>query len=323
MGLIIEKNMETKPKSKFSNVKSKINTGLNGASSSPGTRQSSKAKPKTPEKGSNGRSTSAKRTKALNPVVAQSRFHEFRDLNQKNVIVYANGNSRTPYKFLLKSPRSQNLDHILDDVAIKISKKTGAAIRHMYTTEGKKILNANQVEDGGTYVACGNEKFKQMAYGTNTAPPSIDRQPRARHVPPRLKPVRVVSKDRKPKKSKESENKINKTAKVSRPLPPLEQNHGDAMEIVDDKNTKVEVPIEQRESEEIENNEAEDAEGLNEEVKKNDEVESVGNEEVTEEISAEDKPEGKSEDQPAEETAESAETENKQTNETQDLDKDN
>ena len=49
--------------------------------------------------------------------------------------VYANGNSRTPYKFLLKSPRSQNLDHILDDVAIKISKKTGAAIRHMYTTE--------------------------------------------------------------------------------------------------------------------------------------------------------------------------------------------
>ena len=32
--------------------------------------------------------------------------------------------------------------------------------------KGKKILNANQVEDGGTYVACGNEKFKQMAYGT-------------------------------------------------------------------------------------------------------------------------------------------------------------
>merc|ERR1711962_1789942 len=203
-------------------------------------------------------------------VVAQSRFHEFRDLNQKNVIVYANGNSRTPYKFLLKSPRSQNLDHILDDVVIKISKKTGAAIRHMYTTEGKKILNASQVEDGGTYIACGNEKFKQMAYGTNTAPPSIDRQPRARHVPPRLKPVRVVSKDRKPKKSKESENKINKTAKVSRPLPPLEQNekYGSdaAMEIEDDKNTKVEVPIEQRESEEIDNNEVVDNE-LNEEIK--------------------------------------------------------
>ena len=33
---------------------------------------------------------------------------------------------------------------------------------------------------------------------------------------------------------------------MSRPLPPLEQNHGsDAMEIDDDKNTKVEVPIEQ------------------------------------------------------------------------------
>ena len=67
-----------------------------------------------------------------------------RGLNQSNheilsqeifFSVYANGNSRTPYKFLLKSPRSQNLDHILDDVAIKISKKTGAAIRHMYTTE--------------------------------------------------------------------------------------------------------------------------------------------------------------------------------------------
>ena len=55
----------------------------------------------------------------------------------------------------------------------------------------------------------------------STAPPSIDRQPRARHVPPRLKPVRVVSKDRKPKKSKESENKINKTAKGWYQLAPI------------------------------------------------------------------------------------------------------
>lgn len=39
--------------------------------------------------------------------------------------------------------------------------------------------------------------------------------------------------------------KFQQKCSVSRPLPPLEQNHGDAMEIEDDKNTKVEVPIEQ------------------------------------------------------------------------------
>ena len=70
--------------------------------------------------------------------------------------VYANGNSRTPYKFLLKSPRSQNLDHILDDVAIKISKKTGAAIRHMYTTEVCNSLDVCGQTVEGLRTVCGH-----------------------------------------------------------------------------------------------------------------------------------------------------------------------
>ena len=35
-----------------------------------------------------------------------------------------------------------------------------------YFVKGKKILSATQIEDGGVYVAAGNEKFKPMAYGT-------------------------------------------------------------------------------------------------------------------------------------------------------------
>lgn len=79
--------------------------------------------------------------------------------------VYANGTPRVSFKFLLKSPRSQNLDLILDDVAAKISAKTGYAVRTLYTTQGKKIVTASVIEDGGTYVATGTERFKAAAYG--------------------------------------------------------------------------------------------------------------------------------------------------------------
>jgi hypothetical protein len=53
--------------------------------------------------------------------------------------VYANGNPRVNFRFLLKSPRSQHLDYILDDVGVKISAKTGFAIRNLFAVSGEKI----------------------------------------------------------------------------------------------------------------------------------------------------------------------------------------
>jgi len=206
--------------------------------------------------------------KVLNPIAAQSRFQDFKDTNQKTVLVYANGIPRVSYKFLLKSPRSQNLDLILDDVAAKISAKTGYAVRTLYTTQGKKITNASMLEDGGTYVATGTEKFKTAAYGISTAPSSTvtERQPRNRQI--KLKPVRVGSKDRKATKPKDkTEAKLSKTTKVSRqpnPLPPIgvatvyqktneKDPEGDIVE--DEENLKPDLPIEQQKLEEVDENE--------------------------------------------------------------------
>ena len=53
----------------------------------------------------------------------------------------------------------------MDDVASKISAKTGYAVRNLYTAQGKKITAAGSIEDGGTYVATGSEKYKSAAYG--------------------------------------------------------------------------------------------------------------------------------------------------------------
>jgi hypothetical protein len=39
----------------------------------------------------------------------------------------------------LKSPRSQQLDYILDDVAVKISANNGYAVRNLFTVSGEKI----------------------------------------------------------------------------------------------------------------------------------------------------------------------------------------
>ena len=71
---------------------------------------------------------------------------EWQDFLKLLFRVYANGIPRVSYKFLLKSPRSQNLDLILDDVAAKISAKTGYAVRTLYTTQGlvkifRKLIN--------------------------------------------------------------------------------------------------------------------------------------------------------------------------------------
>lgn len=91
----------------------------------------------------------------------------------------------------------------------------------------------------------------------------MDRQARGRQLPPRLRPVRVVSKDRKTKNGTKSNNipgqkpahgyfillnlNIYLKYSVSRPLPPIEnkENDIDIDQIADDENTKVEVPIEQ------------------------------------------------------------------------------
>ncbi|CAG5110225.1 Oidioi.mRNA.OKI2018_I69.chr2.g4649.t1.cds [Oikopleura dioica] len=159
-------------------------------------------------------------------IPATSRFQNINDQHMKNITVYANGNPRVNFRFLLKSPRSQKLDYILDDVAVKISAKTGYAIRNLFAMSGEKITDAAQIRDGESYVAAGVEKFKRAAYGMSEmsvqgdqlSATSQERPGRVRSRP--LKPLKAPVKSQ--KETKEISG-LKKPTKVQRKeaLPPI------------------------------------------------------------------------------------------------------
>ncbi|CBY19704.1 unnamed protein product [Oikopleura dioica] len=177
-------------------------------------------------------------------LAATSRFQNINDQHLKNITVYANGNPRVNFRFLLKSPRSQHLDYILDDVAVKISAKTGYAIRNLFAVSGEKIKEASEIRDGESYVAAGVEKFKRAAYGMSSAT-SQERPGRVRSRP--LKPLKAPVKSQKETKEISS---LTKTTKVQRKeaLPPISVQPAQKEEtdvVPDAPDVKIDLPIDQ------------------------------------------------------------------------------
>ena len=78
------------------------------------------------------------------------------------VTVYKNGDSHFPGKKIVVSPKYiRNFDTFLDRVTRDI--RAGVAVRSIRTpAHGSRVTQLNKLDNGGTYVAVGSERFKAL-----------------------------------------------------------------------------------------------------------------------------------------------------------------
>ncbi|PIK40598.1 hypothetical protein BSL78_22547, partial [Apostichopus japonicus] len=156
----------------------------------------------------------------------------------KTIHVYRNGDTLYPSVRLLLTKRMlSNWDVVLQVVTDRVNLINGA-VRKLWHMDGSKVMELSEIENEGSYVASGQERFKKVAYGINgplepssprikrPAPPKqkpvISRKPTK--VPPKVTPPRKVPKkpaqpkpERKKKKEKTAEQKEAETVFLSKP----------------------------------------------------------------------------------------------------------
>lgn len=84
------------------------------------------------------------------------------------VQIYRNGDfGRVPLKVLLNRRTMQTFEQVLDSIT-SVAKLPTGAVRKLYTLDGARIDSFSKFVDGDcAYVACGNEKFRNIDYASS------------------------------------------------------------------------------------------------------------------------------------------------------------
>ena len=142
---------------------------------------------------------------------SQSRWRTVADEINRPIQIYivVNGDvQNSPLKMLLPSKLLKgSWDRILEFITDRVGIKLNKAVRRLHTINGDPIYDVKGLSSGGTYVACGSEKFKRQHYRTGgmtySAPvlkrkplPPINRRPRKENLSQDLKIKAVMVKAR-------------------------------------------------------------------------------------------------------------------------------
>ncbi|XP_048204341.1 doublecortin domain-containing protein 2 isoform X2 [Perognathus longimembris pacificus] len=237
------------------------------------------------------------------------------------IFLIANGDLLNPASRLLIPGKALNQwDHVLQMVTEKITLRSGA-VHRLYTLEGKLVESGTELENGQFYVAVGRDKFKKLPYSELLFDKSTMRRPygqKASSLPPivgsrrskgsgndRQSKSTIGSSDnsspqplkRKGKKdvSAEKPTKGKQNVKLKNSQQEITGNDEGifkagaersemrgAVEVQEDEDTQVELPVDQRPAEIVD--EEEDGEKANKNAEQKDfsgmngEVEDVGRE---------------------------------------------
>ncbi|XP_019636976.1 PREDICTED: doublecortin domain-containing protein 2-like [Branchiostoma belcheri] len=189
--------------------------------------------------------------------------------------IYRNGEpARRPMKLLLTKYMMRTLENVLEYVAQKVELSTGA-VRRLFTMDFAMVEDLSQVQNGQYYVAVGMQRLQKLPYGDTALNISLGGTAAVRRRKPRPLPP---GKYAKPKEAKKEENSVfhHKPAKVKRSpksnnTSVLNSEHSgsggpfhargqreetkDAGTVGENEDTKVELPIDQVEADEVEEEE--------------------------------------------------------------------
>ncbi|XP_078665556.1 doublecortin domain-containing protein 2-like isoform X11 [Branchiostoma floridae x Branchiostoma belcheri] len=189
--------------------------------------------------------------------------------------IYRNGEpARRPMKLLLTKYMMRTLENVLEYVAQKVELSTGA-VRRLFTMDFAMVEDLSQVQNGQYYVAVGMQRLQKLPYGDTSLNISLGGTAAVRRRKPRPLPP---GKYAKPKEAKKEENSVfhHKPAKVKRSpksnnTSVLNSEHSgsggpfhargqreetkDAGTVGENEDTKVELPIDQVEADEVEEEE--------------------------------------------------------------------
>ncbi|XP_078584520.1 doublecortin domain-containing protein 2-like isoform X12 [Branchiostoma floridae x Branchiostoma japonicum] len=207
--------------------------------------------------------------------------------------IYRNGEpARRPMKLLLTKYMMRTLENVLEYVAQKVELSTGA-VRRLFTMDFGMVEDLSQIQNGQYYVAVGMQRLQKLPYGDTSLNSSLGTTAavRRRKLRP-LQPGKVSENSSyvnrllrygppsyaKPKETKKEENSVfhHKPAKVKRSPKSnttsiLNSEHSgsggpfhasgqreetkDAGIVGENEDTKVELPIDQVEADEVEEEE--------------------------------------------------------------------
>ncbi|XP_078584515.1 doublecortin domain-containing protein 2-like isoform X7 [Branchiostoma floridae x Branchiostoma japonicum] len=189
--------------------------------------------------------------------------------------IYRNGEpARRPMKLLLTKYMMRTLENVLEYVAQKVELSTGA-VRRLFTMDFGMVEDLSQIQNGQYYVAVGMQRLQKLPYGDTSLNSSLGTTAAVRRR--KLRPLQP-GKYAKPKETKKEENSVfhHKPAKVKRSPKSnttsiLNSEHSgsggpfhasgqreetkDAGIVGENEDTKVELPIDQVEADEVEEEE--------------------------------------------------------------------
>ncbi|XP_010218801.1 PREDICTED: doublecortin domain-containing protein 2C [Tinamus guttatus] len=177
----------------------------------------------------------------------------------RNINVFTNGEMiKPPIKFLIPRFTLKNWNCVLALINEKMLLRSGG-INRLYTLDGRAVESSDGLEDNHFYVAVGREKFKPLPYWCS----SRSEKPRVRKSSsrPPIKSTKSAKiedekaqilmtdtdfddKSKKESLERTSDLALAKAPSIFRADEPREEVQG-AEEVQDDKNVKVEVPIDQ------------------------------------------------------------------------------
>merc|ERR1712166_822183 len=163
-------------------------------------------------------------TRSLSPPKKRFEFAGRRDLstltgnnNGRAVYIIKNGDEHSKYTNLLLTKRNcLSWDSLCQVISDRMKMET--AVRKVYTIGGDEVTDPAGFENGGTYVAVGRIRFKQMGY--RPAPPLHATMPQ-RILPPISRPSPVKRKSPKKKQIAPTPPPVPKPpAALPKPAPP-------------------------------------------------------------------------------------------------------
>ncbi|KAJ6664418.1 hypothetical protein lerEdw1_007075 [Lerista edwardsae] len=208
------------------------------------------------------------------------------------VFLIANGDLRSPAVRLFIPRKTLNQwEHVLEMVTEKVTLRSGA-VHRLYTLDGRPIENGLDLENGQFYVAVGRDKFKKLPYSelpfsktttrrsygskSSSLPPgggsgkskgsskSTDTADTSSPQPPKRK-EKQSQESKKPEKSKENAKIVTKSYVLShndegvfKAGKKRSETRG-AVEVQEDEDTQIEVPVDQRPAETVDEEENADA----------------------------------------------------------------
>ena len=82
----------------------------------------------------------------------------------RKVRLFRNGDAYTRGKKVIVTPKIyKNFEQLLYNVSNDI-KLVNGAVRKIYDLEGRAVLSLDDLQEGGSYIAAGNEPFRKVLY---------------------------------------------------------------------------------------------------------------------------------------------------------------